>query len=103
MCLCTSVTASRMTDAYGASTLKGAIARVSYSCFYTKCRLSGGVNLHRMQIIGRKGLAPAGGRRIFGQEEAERDTERLYETTPAIFARCCEPPRAFRFCIFTVS
>ena len=51
-----------------------------------------------MQIIGRKGLPPAGGRRIFGQEEAERDTERLYETTPpswgAIFARWCEPKGA---------
>ena len=96
VCFCTSVTASRMTDAYGTSTLTGAIARVSYSCFYTKCRLSGG-----------EGLPLAGGRRIFSQEEAERDKERLYETTPpdggAIFARWCEPKGALRFCIFTVS
>jgi len=59
----TSVTASRMTDAYGASTLTGAIVMVLHSCFYpnadyleeriyTKCRLSGGANLHQMQIIG---------------------------------------------------
>ena len=51
VCFCTSVTASRMTDAYGTSTLTGAIARVSYSCFYTKCRLSERANLHQMQII----------------------------------------------------
>ena len=30
----TSVTASRMTDAYGASTLTGAIVMVLHSCFY---------------------------------------------------------------------
>ena len=64
VCLCISVTASRMTDAYGASTLTGAIVMVLHSCFYpnadyleeriyTKCGLSGGANLHQMQIIGK--------------------------------------------------
>ncbi len=58
VCLCTSVTASRMTDAYGASTLAGAVSGGSHSYFLHQMQIigrgeSGGVNLHQMQIIGR--------------------------------------------------
>ena len=51
--LCTSVTASRMTDAYGTSTLTGAVSGDSHSYFLPRMQIIGGENLHQMQIIER--------------------------------------------------